>query len=293
MTTGQQFSDQGCAWKGLPACPWTTPICFAPAAASGRPTAPGGRLPEQLDHFRPPAGWSDYYLAQGLYYALWHLVSAYLLARGGEAAKVNYWDNTLAGLLMVQALQAASLFIGGMLSAAGRRRGLIIGASLGLVNALLLVALPLVSQRPTDEVNLYVQPVLHAFVGAIGGAVGSRVWQPRPELPPLTGDGKVGREMLTTILPERATEVFGIDPLAVDLRRSRRGGGRHARRPPHSRSRGLRWRRQGPGNDTIALYHLGNHTHCPNDRRGDGRPANKEGRCTGSGSDYRPRSSWS
>jgi hypothetical protein len=147
-------------------------------------------------------------LAQGLYYALWHLASAWLLAQGGEAAKADYWDNQFAGLLTVQALQAVALFVGAMLAAAGRKRGLLIGASLGIVNAVLLIIVPVVSRRPTDELIWYVQPVLHAFVGAIGGAVGSRVWQPAPELPPLVGDGRAGREILTTILPERPAENF-------------------------------------------------------------------------------------
>jgi hypothetical protein len=69
------------------------------------------------------------------------------------------------------------------------------------------MALPLLSHRPADEVIWYIQPVLHVFIGAVGGAVGSRIWQPAPELPPIAGDGRSRREMLTTILPDRPAEV--------------------------------------------------------------------------------------
>jgi hypothetical protein len=147
-------------------------------------------------------------LAQGLYYALWHIASAWLLAEGGESAKNEFWDNSFAGLLTVQALQALALFAGAMLGAAGRKHGLLAGASLGLVNAVLLIGLPLVSRRPMEDLIWYVQPVLHVFVGAVGGAIGSRVWQPAPVLPPLAGDGRSARGLLTTILPDESTIVF-------------------------------------------------------------------------------------
>ena len=165
------------------------------------------------DDILPAANWFvGLLLAQGLYYALRHLASAWLLARGGAAAEAEFWEDRFAGLIALQALQTAALFAGGMLAAAGQRRGLVIGAAIGLVNALLLIGLQLILRRPVDELTWYVTPLLHTFVGAVAGAVGSRVWQPAPELPPLVGDGRVGSSILTIVLPERS-EVVLADPV--------------------------------------------------------------------------------
>jgi hypothetical protein len=146
-------------------------------------------------------------LAQGLYYALRHLVDAWLLAHGGVAAIEAYWDGPLTGLITQQALGATALFAGGMVAAAGRRHGAVLGAALGVLNAALLLGLHLLFRRSSDEATWYGQPLLNVFVGTVGGAVGSRIWQPAPELPPLTGDGRNAQEALTTVLPDRPARV--------------------------------------------------------------------------------------
>jgi hypothetical protein len=146
-------------------------------------------------------------LAQGLYYALRHLAVAWLLATGDPAGETDFWEKSFSGFVTAQALQGGALLIGSMLAAAGRRQGLILGAGLGFVNAMLLLCLQRLLRQPLDDLTWYGQPLLHMFVGAVGGAIGSRIWQPAPELPPLTGDGRAGREVLTTILPEQSTAV--------------------------------------------------------------------------------------
>jgi hypothetical protein len=170
-------------------------------------------VPVAADESASAGGWVvGLVLAQGLYYALRHLANAWLLAQGDKVTEAGFWDDRFAGLLTAQGLQAAALFAGGMLAAAGRRRGWAIGASLGLVNALLLIGLQVAMLRQPDEITLYATPLLHAFVGAVAGIVGSRVWQPVPELPSLVGDGRIGREVLTTVVPEWTTEVI-IEPV--------------------------------------------------------------------------------
>jgi hypothetical protein len=151
-------------------------------------------------------------LAQGLYYGLRHLATSWLLAEGGEAPEASFWDETFRGLLTAQALQAVALFAGAMLAAAGHRRALVIGASLGLANSFLLAGLQILLHHQPDDILLYAQPVLHGFVGAVAAVIGARVWQAAPDLPMLAGDGRIGREVLTTIVPERQMEVF-IEPV--------------------------------------------------------------------------------
>lgn len=145
-------------------------------------------------------------LAQGLYYGLYHLGTAWLLGHGGPAAEETFRDS-LGGLVLRQALQAAALIVGGMLAAAGRRRGMLIGATVGVANALLLIGLQHAFRRGVDDFFWLSQPPLHAFVGAAGGVIGSWVWQPPPRLAPLTGDGRAGQEALSTVIPERPEEV--------------------------------------------------------------------------------------
>src|SRR4051794_17126725 len=57
-------------------------------------------------------------LAQGLYYGLWHLITAGMLATSDEGQGV--WTQ-LHGVVLSQCLQALSLVLGGMLTGAGQR----------------------------------------------------------------------------------------------------------------------------------------------------------------------------
>jgi hypothetical protein len=129
------------------------------------------------------------------------------MASGGEAAATEFWEVRFAGLVTGQALQAVSLFAGAMIASATRRRGLVIGASLGVADAVLFGGIRLVFGHSGDELTWLGQPLLLAFVGAAGGVVGSRVWRAAPELPPIPGEGAIGHEVLTTVLPERPAEL--------------------------------------------------------------------------------------
>ena len=57
-----------------------------------------------------------------------------------------------------------------------RRRGLAVGATLGAINAALLVGLQLLRGSGRRK-SSFAQPVLHAFVGGIGGMLGAAIWR--------------------------------------------------------------------------------------------------------------------
>jgi hypothetical protein len=124
-------------------------------------------------------------LAQGLYYVLRHLCTAGLLAIGGEPQD-GVWK-TLRGLVIIQALQAVSVFAAGLLAGAGQRRGLLFGAVVGVWNAVFFMAVQIwTTQSLTtihhslNTIDLFGQPVLHVAFGVMGGLVGSVIWRPLP-----------------------------------------------------------------------------------------------------------------
>src|SRR5262249_20263663 len=118
-------------------------------------------------------------LAQGLYYALRHLMAALLLAPGDLQAEAEFWAGP-QGLLMQQLAQALALLVGSMVAAAGQRRGWAVGAVVGLANALLLNGMLTLIGRPPDDLIRYGLPLVHAGLGAVGGLLGCRIWQPAP-----------------------------------------------------------------------------------------------------------------
>jgi hypothetical protein len=113
-------------------------------------------------------------LAQGLAYGLQQLFTAGLLATG-EGQII--WA-TMLGILLLQGLQGTCVLIGGALCGAGKRRGILYGSLIGLLNGLIFLAL----QRPSDDmptaIVLYGQPVLHMAFGALGGLIGTLIWKP-------------------------------------------------------------------------------------------------------------------
>jgi hypothetical protein len=115
-------------------------------------------------------------LAQGLYYGLWHLCKAGLLAID-TTAPPGVWT-TLAGLLVLQALQAVSLVAGGSVAGAGKRQGVVYGALVGLVNGLISLLTLRGNSHLYSDVLLYGQPILHTSFGAAGGFLGVLVWRP-------------------------------------------------------------------------------------------------------------------
>lgn len=167
------------------------------------------RLPSSSDNFASPLSGLlvGLLLSQGCYYGLRHLVTALILATHGPSGETDFWDRSFYGLMALQSIQAIALLLGGMIAAAGRRHGWALGATLGFLNALLLLAIQEVTRQPIDELTRYGTPVIHVFVGAIAGAIGSRIWQPAPILLPLPGGGRVGSELLTVVLPDQPDEV--------------------------------------------------------------------------------------
>jgi hypothetical protein len=124
-------------------------------------------------------------LAQGLYYGLWHLCKAGLLALNSEAPP-GVWT-TLAGLLVLQALQAISLVSGGALAGAAKRQGVIYGGLVGLANGLISLWTLRGNSQLYSDVLLYGQPILHTTFGAAGGLVGVLIWRPLAPLGAPTG----------------------------------------------------------------------------------------------------------
>jgi hypothetical protein len=115
-------------------------------------------------------------LAQGLFYGLRHLLTGILLAATGTEASA-LWDD-MRHLLLLQAIQMLAVFAGGMLAAGGQQQALLLGTMVGAWNGVLSV---LLRQNPAQEltmVALYGQPLLHAAFGALGGWMGSQIWQP-------------------------------------------------------------------------------------------------------------------
>jgi hypothetical protein len=115
-------------------------------------------------------------LAQGLYYGLWHLCKAGLLALNSEAPP-GVWT-TLAGLLVLQVLQAISLVSGGALAGAAKRQGVLYGGLVGLANGLISLWTLRGNSQLYSDVLLYGQPILHTTFGAAGGLVGVLTWRP-------------------------------------------------------------------------------------------------------------------
>jgi hypothetical protein len=126
-------------------------------------------------------------LAQGLYYVLRHLCTAGLLV-AGEESQDSVWE-TLRGLVVLQALQAVSVFAAGLLAGAGQRRGLLFGAVVGVWNAVFFVLVQIWTTQSVTTIHqslttidLFGQPVLHVAFGVMGGLVGSVIWRPLPLL---------------------------------------------------------------------------------------------------------------
>jgi hypothetical protein len=117
-------------------------------------------------------------LSQGLYYVLRQLFLAGAIVAREEA---TVWS-TLTGLIVLQALQGVSVFAAGLLTGAGRRRGLMYGAVVGLWNGVLFILARQWSGQQAISINLFGDPILQAAFGAIGGLTGSLIWKPAPSL---------------------------------------------------------------------------------------------------------------
>ncbi len=88
----------------------------------------------------------------------------------------------LSELLLRQGLESACVVVACVLAAAGQRRGLIIGAIIGVVHSAILQAIARVQGSPVDGFALYAQPVLNGFLGGFAGLLGGLIWRPLPVL---------------------------------------------------------------------------------------------------------------
>lgn len=166
---------------------YTCPMCGIALTAAPTMAADSGVL------FKPEAKWQQtalgrgvvgLLLAQGLYYGLWQLGTAVMMATVDESQRADWWS-TWPGWSVRQVLLVISLIVGGMMAGAGQRRGLLHGGLLGVVNGLLFLVvpkgaeiLPLGSSEEFQDIIWYGQPLLQAVVGAIGGLIGATVWRP-------------------------------------------------------------------------------------------------------------------
>jgi hypothetical protein len=120
-------------------------------------------------------------LAVGLSFGLQQMCTAWLLA-SGDASAVGVWG-TLWGLVLLHLLRGLSLLIGGAITGAGQPRGLLYGSLVGLVSGGVFLAIQRHQGDGEPDVVLFVQPVLHAIVGMLGGMFGMVIWQPPPTVP--------------------------------------------------------------------------------------------------------------
>jgi hypothetical protein len=124
-------------------------------------------------------------LAVGLSYGLRQLFTAGLTV-GSDSAATGLWT-TLAGLVLLHLLESVSLLVGGAVTGAGQPRGLLYGSVVGLVSGGAFLAMQRHQGDDQPGLLLFVQPILHALVGMLGGMLGMLIWKPPPAIPLATG----------------------------------------------------------------------------------------------------------
>jgi hypothetical protein len=122
-------------------------------------------------------------LAQGLSFGLQQLLTAGFLASGDAT---DFW-NTVLGVVLHHAVYAVSLLVGGALSGAGQRRGILYGALVGFVSGVISFMLQDHKSEAFSSILIYAEPLIHLATGAIGGGIGMLIWRPTPKLPDLEG----------------------------------------------------------------------------------------------------------
>lgn len=121
-------------------------------------------------------------LAQGLSFGLLQLLKGGILATGVDGT--DPWE-TLWGIVLRHAIHAFSLIVGGALTGAGQRRGIIYGSLVGFTSGVITFFL---RGHPTESLNsilVYAEPVMHMALGGLGGGLGMLIWRPTPSLPEL------------------------------------------------------------------------------------------------------------
>lgn len=122
-------------------------------------------------------------LAQGLSFGLFQLLTAGFLATGDGT---DAWD-TLWGILLRHSIHAVSLILGGALTGAGQSRGIIYGSLVGFTSGAVSFFLRGHGGEAYSTNLVYLEPMLHMAIGAIGGALGMLIWRPIPTIPELDG----------------------------------------------------------------------------------------------------------
>jgi hypothetical protein len=117
-------------------------------------------------------------LAQGLFYALRHLIDGVGVARGG----LPDWP-PMTRFLFWQGLQIAALLPAMALTGSGQVQAALLGMLGGAISGVLVVLLQAAPAPELGNVGLYGPPVLHTLAGAIGAWFGSVIW--RPVAPPV------------------------------------------------------------------------------------------------------------
>jgi hypothetical protein len=148
-------------------------------------------------------------VAQGLTYALRHLATAAVLAYGAYPNDMTFWSSS-EGNITLLSIQAVALFVAAVFAGAGQARPVIVGTSLGALNALLFMLFQILIRQPIDPLT-WAQPFVHAVVGLIGSTIGWRIWQPSPALPALASTIGPGEAVLSTVLPDEP-ELVEIEP---------------------------------------------------------------------------------
>lgn len=146
-------------------------------------------------------------LAQGIFHGLRHLTVGALMAADVIDSK-ELW-NTLSGFILLQSLQVISLFAGALLAGAGQKQGILYGAVLGIWNGVLLVFVQPDQLLQPNAVSLYGLPLVQAFLGAVAGWIGSRIWRP---ITPASVPG-ASRQILQKVAKKQPVKWF-VGPVA-------------------------------------------------------------------------------
>jgi hypothetical protein len=134
-------------------------------------------------------------VAQGLAYGLQLFFTASLQVTGEGGGQATW--GTPQHQILLQALNGFGLLLGGLLTGAGRRRGVFFGSIVGLVHALIFLGIQQSNGAVVTEVMLYTVPVLHMAFGAVGGLVGSLIWKPLPTITMPRSDKRSDRQRST------------------------------------------------------------------------------------------------
>jgi hypothetical protein len=100
---------------------------------------------------------------------------------------LDTFNTSLAGVLFWQILQGLALLFGTAIVGSGDASGFFHGTLVGIGNGLLCTLFPLIPGIAASDLALYGQTLIHAFLGLVGGWLGSLIWRPPFEFVPTVG----------------------------------------------------------------------------------------------------------